>query len=994
MDEKNDEKKQFPDQSGERKQFSEELGQQKQFPKESGDQEEKKAEIERRVVKDLQNQYFSPQLDEVWCLIDAKWFKWWKEWTSFEAKSQDTGEPIATSNTSRPGPIDNSHLLEEGRPDLRKNLIQNEDYEIIHETVWDTLCDWYEGFPAIRRYVIERGVSYNKQNVVNLHPIFLKWGYADDSQPDGLPKEENRKVIQVIRTMEMKKLRECLKEKDVDPDKPHTDIRLNMPLGVINSIKRWFVNPTDEDKKRFIEVLPEQDLTDLEECDFTGYDLHVVVSQEVDNEWSFKTPKPYQYRLGEMYDIRDRNKNHFEGFIREITDQGYKVHFVNWNEKYDEFIPVGEAEQRFFKRSTYTSGPHKRKTTYTTDAYSYSGGYNSNEKGASTTKGIVGLRNLGNTCFMNSTLQCLMQSPGLSDFFIDGPWKKDINRENALGKNGRVAEQYGALVRTTFSNEYRVIAPREFKKVIGEFAPQFMGYQQQDSQELLAFLLDGLHEDMNRIKVKPYVENKESDGREDNLVAEETWEMYKMRNNSIIVDLLQGQYKSKLKCPTCQRTSITFDPFMYLTVPLPTEKFKIQPVTFVKGDGTIKKYGIKVSKNGDVADLKIKIGSQFDVDPKWLVCADVWKQKVHTVCKDSAPVIHLRGTVDVWAYYAPPSTIAAQEKQETTGDEAKVESKEAKAESKEAKAESKESKVESKEDEALTRYFHCPINSASKGAYTYSLANPVGIPPLFITISENDELSHADVFNKICDLLKFYGFWKPDEEGGENLPFTINYTPERNWGYYSNQNEKELKRIDDKFKITTKVKFSVFWNREKRHEAEIEKDASFPEEGENRGEETVDLSSCLSAFTEEEVLTKENAWYCNKCKEFQMASKKMELWRLPDLLVIHLKRFSFNRRYRNKISSLVKFPLKDLDLKDWISPNCKLDQTTKYDLYGASMHSGGLGGGHYTAYAQSVVSNEWYYLNDSSVSRADAKSTQSPCAYLLFYKRQHKGQME
>lgn len=50
---------------------------------------------------------------------------------------------------------------------------------------------------------------------------------------------------------------------------------------------------------------------------------------------------------------------------------------------------------------------------------------------------------------------------------------------------------------------------------VGRFAPQFSGYQQQDSQELLAFLLDGLHEDLNRIKKKPYIELRDADGRPD-----------------------------------------------------------------------------------------------------------------------------------------------------------------------------------------------------------------------------------------------------------------------------------------------------------------------------------------------------------------------------------------------------------------------------------------------------------------------------------------------
>jgi ubiquitin carboxyl-terminal hydrolase 4/11/15 len=50
---------------------------------------------------------------------------------------------------------------------------------------------------------------------------------------------------------------------------------------------------------------------------------------------------------------------------------------------------------------------------------------------------------------------------------------------------------------------------------VGRFAPQFSGYQQHDSQELLTFLLDGLHEDLNRIKKKPYIELQDASGRPD-----------------------------------------------------------------------------------------------------------------------------------------------------------------------------------------------------------------------------------------------------------------------------------------------------------------------------------------------------------------------------------------------------------------------------------------------------------------------------------------------
>ena len=127
---------------------------------------------------------------------------------------------------------------------------------------------------------------------------------------------------------------------------------------------------------------------------------------------------------------------------------------------------------------------------------------------------------------------------------------------------GAVAEAFGALLSRlwvqntgTMSNAY---SPREFKQVLARFAPSFSGYQQQDAQEFLAFLLDGLHEDLNRVLKKPYVEKPEWEGGgEDEMIAlaRKSWEGYMLRNDSVIVDLFQGQYKSTLVCPECSKVS-------------------------------------------------------------------------------------------------------------------------------------------------------------------------------------------------------------------------------------------------------------------------------------------------------------------------------------------------------------------------------------------------------------------------------------------------------
>ncbi|CAI8499225.1 unnamed protein product [Hanseniaspora opuntiae] len=197
-------------------------------------------------------------------------------------------------------------------------------------------------------------------------------------------------------------------------------------------------------------------------------------------------------------------------------------------------------------------------------------------------QGLIGLNNLGNTCFMNSALQCLAHIPELVDYFVYGCHKEELNLNNPLGYNGKIAVAFGDLIQDLYekNTDKRSIAPRNFKMTLGMCNQMFAGYSQQDSQEFLTFLLDGLHEDLNRIKEKPYVENPSSgldfdvnDKEKLLALAKETWEKYKLRNDSIVLDLFVGLYQSTLKCPDCKNVSVTFDPFNDLSLPIPIESF-------------------------------------------------------------------------------------------------------------------------------------------------------------------------------------------------------------------------------------------------------------------------------------------------------------------------------------------------------------------------------------------------------------------------------------
>ncbi len=266
--------------------------------------------------------------------------------------------------------------------------------------------------------------------------------------------------------------------------------------------------------------------------------------------------------------------------------------------------------------------------------------------------GLCGLSNLGNTCFMNSSIQCMSNVPPLTDYFRSGDYKKEINLVNPLGRKGEIAEAYADLVNEMWSGSNNYTMPRNFKLNLSRFAPQFTGFQQQDSHELLAFLLDGLHEDLNRIIKKPYVELGSHVGKTDAVFAEESWQDHKKRNDSIIVDIFHGLLKSTLNCLTCKEISIKFDPYCYLSLPLPSKKERLVEVYFVPLDlqQPIMKYKLSVNKNGTIKELCSALEQFNQVSSKRMIVCDVYTCKFFKVYDQNESVTGIRERDDIYIY--------------------------------------------------------------------------------------------------------------------------------------------------------------------------------------------------------------------------------------------------------------------------------------------------------------------------------------------------------
>lgn len=540
------------------------------------------------------------------------------------------------------------------------------------------------------------------------------------------------------------------------------------------------------------------------------------------------------------------------------------------------------------------------------------------------------------------------------------------------------------------------IAPRPFKAKLVRFAPQFSGHNQHDSQELLAFLLDGLHEDLNRVKHKPYIKSRDADGRPDEEVADEYWANHIARNDSIIVDVCQGQYKSTLVCPVCNKVSVTFDPFMYLSLPLQPTTNRTMTVTVFACDGASLPFSctVTVPKQGRCRDLIQALSNACSLKHnERLVLVEIRNHLIHRYFEDPLQLlsnikdddrlaaykvpkidkntkylqlIHRRREqssdshiISGWKPYGTPIvSLISCDDTVTRGDIQVIVNcmlspllrkginveQATTSETSIPKATSDHCSFNSDDDACAPNMMSNSVNKDT----TNSKAPPMPLPtlPLLLVDDNNACIDLSMGEEKVVKLsplspkILVYIDWsqklleKYDTHPLETLPEVLKYGP-----------------------VTKKART-----------------------------EPLSLYTCLEAFLREEPLVPEDMWYCPKCKERRQASKKLDLWRLPEVLVIHLKRFSYSRSMKHKLETFVNFPIHDFDLTNYIA-NKNNTRRQLYELYALTNHYGSMGSGHYTAHIKLLDENRWYNFDDSHISLISEDEVNTAAAYVLFYRR-------
>ena len=580
--------------------------------------------------------------------------------------------------------------------------------------------------------------------------------------------------------------------------------------------------------------------------------------------------------------------------------------------------------------------------------------------------GLVGLKNLGNTCFINSSLQCLFNTNDLSKYFLSNYFMDEINKKNTLGYNGIIAESYAEFLNEMKTTINSVLNPIDFIKTFFRNNKSLNLRGQQDAQEFLSILLDSLHEDLNRITSKPYIELEEQKENENDFEASTRWwDCYKKREDSIIIDLFHGQFKSKITCLDCKKTSITYDPFIFLGLPIPNKREQTI-IKFFFGD-KLEFLGIDINEKTTIKDL-IKKGIELmrmnnykdelsDDDLYGIIeIVQIDKYKIVRKICNANNKIHQFDPLCVLLKNEENLEIVLYEKNI---------------------------------DEKYFNIYVYPIKGEEYDNSSYPMALSVRPEMTFNKIVEENEDKIRSMYTNLHknDIIIF------------GLVHRIN----DNWLYYFSNGFDSKEEcpfcksngnfciIQDNYKISQLLQIIknkkpdygealfTIGNKKKNVINKIIKTDKYFNNG------VFFLSDCLKLFCEEEMLNQDNLWYCNKCKKHKIAKKQIRLYKLPMYLIIQLKKFKnssgFFSSSNEKKEAYIKYPINNLDLSEYIGE--KGGNKEKYDLYAVIQHHGQISQGHYTAICK--INNKWVLFNDDKYYLINNPINKD--AYLLFYKK-------
>ncbi|XP_037112603.1 ubiquitin carboxyl-terminal hydrolase 31 [Syngnathus acus] len=644
--------------------------------------------------------------------------------------------------------------------------------------------------------------------------------------------------------------------------------------------------------------------------------------------------------------------------------------------------------------------------------------------------GVSGLKNHGNTCFMNAILQCLSNTELFAEYLVLEHYRADeANQEDKPKTNGvhlqkkgpmakgEVTEQLSGLVRALWTFEYTPQHSRDFKNAVSKNATQFKGNAQHDAQEFLLWLLDRVHEDLNTVNpnarptLRPPIDldDQTTEGPSPPLSA-----------GSFVQELFQAQYRSSLTCPHCQKQSNTFDPFLCISLPIPLPHTRPLYVTVVyQGKYShCLRIGVAVPFNSTVYRLRDAVSRETKMPMDQFILTEMYYDGFHrSFCDDDDDLNIIQESDSIFAFETPEMF--------------KLENLRTKRGSLLANLNQNNLKygVENGRTPSFMQGTLTPVVSPNKNmtpekmillvcnrACTGHQAKRFGLPfVLFMERTATWDTLQKEILEKMRHLLRPGVYIQVG-------PFSLRVVGVVGITYLLPQDERPLchPTVERAYKSCGQggpphVKIVVEWDKETKDylfghtEEEYIPDAEsvYLHREQHHQPQACTLAQCFQLYTKEEQLAPDDAWRCPHCKQLQQGRIKLSLWTLPDVLILHLKRFRQEGDRRVKMQNMVRFPLMGMDMaphvvkrsqSSWSLPSHwspwrrpyglgRNPDDFLYDLYAVCNHHGSMHGGHYTAYCKNSVDGQWYCFDDSEVAPVADDDVCQQTAYILFYQR-------
>ncbi|XP_036125605.1 ubiquitin carboxyl-terminal hydrolase 43 [Molossus molossus] len=611
--------------------------------------------------------------------------------------------------------------------------------------------------------------------------------------------------------------------------------------------------------------------------------------------------------------------------------------------------------------------------------------------------GAQGLKNHGNTCFMNAVVQCLSNTDLLAEFLA-------LGRYRAAPGRAEVTEHLAALVRALWTREYTPQLSAEFKNAVSKYSAQFQGNAQHDALEFLLWLLDRVHEDLEGSSRGPGSEKLQpeaSKASENHLSPSPQPSL----GQSFVQSHFQAQYRSSLTCPHCLRQSNTFDPFLCVSLPIPLRQTRFLSITvvFPSKSQRFLRVGLAVPILSTVAALRKMVAEEGSVPVDEVILVELSPSGLQRSFFDEEDLNSIAEGDNVYAFQAPPPP--GQEILTAHPSGLSVSPRAAACEGQRSLPAHQENKV---------LILFCNLVGSGQQASRFG-------PPFLIR--EDRAISWVQLQQCILSKVRCLMKGEAPEQQNPGSLFSIRVVGQSlALSYLSPQDSRPLCHwaVDRALHLRgpggpPHVKLAVEWDSGVKErlfgslQEERVRDAdSVWRQQQAHQQHSCTLDECFQFYTKEEQLAQDDAWKCPHCKALQQGMVKLSLWTLPDILIIHLKRFCQVGERRNKLSTLVKFPLCGLNMAphvarrsagpapgawpSWTQPAClptSYPLDFLYDLYAVCNHHGSLQGGHYTAYCRNSLDGQWYSYDDSTVESLLEDEVMTRGAYILFYQKRN-----